>query len=76
MCLHTHGTLTKVVVDMAVIDKRETGGYSAAMEKEGLWRLLEKMATLFPFNELTMDTSLSIMKVVRDMKGTLYAVFL
>lgn len=27
---------TKVVVDMAVVDKRETGGNSVTMEKEGL----------------------------------------
>ena len=66
---------TKVVVDMAVIDKRETGGNSVTMEKEGLRRLLERMATLLPFNELTTDASSSIMKLVRDMKGTLHAVF-
>lgn len=27
---------SKVVVDMAVVDKRETGGNSVVMEKEGL----------------------------------------
>lgn len=27
---------TKVVLDMAVVDKRETGGNSVAIEKEGL----------------------------------------
>ena len=30
---------TKVVVDMAVVDKRETGGNSVTTEKEGLQRL-------------------------------------
>ncbi|XP_068683465.1 uncharacterized protein [Montipora foliosa] len=62
---------TKVVVDMAVIDKRETGGNSVTMEKEGLRRLLEKMATVLPFSEITTDASSSIMKLVREMKGTL-----
>ena len=62
---------TKVVVDMAVIDKRETGGNSVVMEKEGLRRLLEKMATVLPFSELATDASRSIMKLVRDMKGML-----
>lgn len=67
---------SKVVVDMAVIDKRETGGNSVTMEKEGLRRLLEKMATGFPFSELTTDASSSIMKLVREMKGTLIFVLL
>ena len=62
---------TKVVVDMAVVDKRETGGNSVTMEKEGLRRLLEKMANVLPFSEITTDASSSIMKLVREMKGTL-----
>ncbi|XP_068735198.1 uncharacterized protein [Montipora capricornis] len=59
---------SKVVVDMAVVDKRETGGNSVVMEKEGLRRLLEKMASVLPFSELATDASSSIMKLVRDMK--------
>lgn len=62
---------TKVVVDMAVVDKRETGGNSVTMEKEGLRRLLEKMATVLPFSEITTDASSSIRKLVHEMKGTL-----
>ena len=57
---------TKVVVDMAVVHKRETGGNSVTMEKEGLGRLLEKMATILPFSEITTDASSSIMKLVRE----------
>ena len=60
---------SKVVVNMAVVDKRETGGNSVVMEKEGLRRLLEKLATVLPFSELTTDASSSIMKLVREMKG-------
>ena len=62
---------TKVVFDMAVVDKRETGGNSVTMEKEGLRRLLEKMATVLPFSEITTDASSSIMKLVREMRGNL-----
>ena len=62
---------TKVVVDMAVVDKRETGGNSVTVEKEGLRRLLEKMATVLPFSEITTDASSSIMKLVREMRGNL-----
>jgi len=60
---------SKVVVDMAVVDKRETGGNSVVMEKESLRRLLEKLATALPFSKLTTDASSSIMKLVREMKG-------
>ena len=38
---------TKVVIDMAVVDKRETGGSCVTMEKEGLRRLLEKWPLFF-----------------------------
>lgn len=62
---------SKVVVDMAVVDKRETGGNSNVMEKEGLRRLLEKMASVLPVSELATDASSSIMKLVHDMKGML-----
>ena len=60
---------TTVVVDFEVVDKRETGGNSTTMEKEALRRLLERMATVFPFDELTTDASPSIIKLVRDLKG-------
>lgn len=60
---------SKVVVDMAVVDKRETGGNYVVME--GLRLLLEKMASVLPFSELATDASSSIMKLVRDMKGML-----
>ena len=60
---------TNVVVDFEVVDKRETGGNSTAMEKEALRRLLERLAGIFPFDELTTDASPSIIKLVRDLKG-------
>lgn len=40
----------KVVLDMAVVDKRETGGNSVAIEKEGLRRFLEKMVNILPIS--------------------------
>ena len=39
------------------------------MEKEALRRLLERMATIFPFDELTTDASPTNIKLVRDFKG-------
>ena len=41
---------TKVVLDMAVVDKRETGGNSVAIEKEGLRQFLEKMVNILPIS--------------------------
>ena len=61
--------VTKVVVDLEVIDKRETGGNSTVMEREGLRRLLERLMNELPLNELCTDASSTIIKLVRDMKG-------
>ena len=41
---------TKVVLDMAVVDKRETGGNSVVIENEGLRRFLEKMVNILPIS--------------------------
>lgn len=60
---------TNVIVDFEVVDSRETGGNSVNMEREGLGRLLEKMASTMPFSELTTDASSCIMKLVRETKG-------
>lgn len=49
--------VTKVVVDLEVIDKRETGGNSTVMEREGLRRLLEWLMKELPLNELCTDAS-------------------
>lgn len=59
---------TNVIVDFEVVDSRETGGNSVNMEREGLGRLLEKMASTMPFSELTTDASSCIMKLVRETK--------
>ena len=63
--------VTKVVVDLEVLDKRETGGNSAVMEREGLRRLLKRLMNKLPLNELCTDASTTIIKLVRDVKGKL-----
>ena len=69
-CVYTlMGHVMKAVVDLEVIDKREPGGNSAVMEREGLRRLLERLMTELPLNELCTDASSMIIKLVRDMKG-------
>ena len=62
---------TKVVVDVAVVDKRETGGNSIIMEKEGLRKKKKKMATVLPFSEIATDASSSIVKLVLEMTANL-----
>lgn len=50
-CVYTlMANSTKVVLDMAVVDKRETGGNSVAIEKEGLRQFLEKMVNILPIS--------------------------
>lgn len=58
-----------MVVDFKVVTKGELGGNSTTMEKEALRRSLVRMATVFPFDELTTDASTSIIKLVGDSKG-------
>jgi len=67
--------VSKVVVDLEVINKRETGGSSAVMEREGLRRLLEHLTMELPLNELCTDASSTVIKVVKDMKGTFVTCF-
>jgi len=59
---------TKMVVDIEVIDKRETGGKSAAMEKLAMSRLLT-------ISHVVTDASTSIKALVREMKGTCISFF-
>ena len=63
--------VTKVVVDLEVLDKRETGGNSAVMGREGLRRLLGHLMNKLPLNELCTDASTTIIKLLRNMKGKL-----
>ena len=61
--------VTKVVIDIEVLDKRETGGNSTTMEREGLRRLLERLMDKLPLSEICTDASSTIIKLIRDMKG-------
>ena len=61
--------VTNVVVDLEVLDKRETGGNSTTMEKEGLRRLLQWLKDKLPLSEICTDASATIIKLIRDMKG-------
>ena len=61
--------LTSIVVDLEIIDKRETGGISTNMEREGMKRILLRIMNKLDIGEMTTDASSSIMKQIRELKG-------
>ncbi|XP_066930023.1 uncharacterized protein [Clytia hemisphaerica] len=60
--------ILKLVVDLDVLDRRETEGVSTRMEKEGLVRLLLKLSHEISISEITTDASKSVIKALREMK--------
>ena len=58
-----------VVVDMEVVNKRETKGVSTDMEREGLRRLLLRHKQGLDISELITDASFVIQMFVKDYKG-------
>lgn len=62
---------TKMIVDLEVVDKRETEGKSAAMEKLALSRLLTRLKDVLTISHLVTDASTSIKALVSDLKGML-----
>ena len=62
----------KMIVDLEVVDKRETGGKSAAMEKLALSRLLTRLKDVLTISHLVTDASTSTKALVRDLKGMSY----
>ena len=58
-----------VVVDMEVVDKRETNGVSTDMKRERLRQLLLRHEQGLDISELVTDTSFVIQKLVKDLKG-------
>ena len=59
-----------LIVDIEVVDKRETGGSSATMEKLALKRLIERAMTDLKIVDLVTDTSSMIIALTRTLKGT------
>ena len=62
---------TKMIIDLEVVDKRETEGKSAAMEKLALSRLLTRLKDVLTISHLVTDASTSIKALVSDLKGML-----
>lgn len=64
-----------LIVDCEEVDKREAGGTSLLMEKMGCKRIFERMIGVLDAQELVTDASSVIMKMVRELKGTITALF-
>lgn len=63
-----------VVVDIDVVDKRETDGVSTNMEVYGLKKLLERVVGEIVVSEIVTDASTSVIALVKRMKGKIPAI--
>ena len=63
-------SLSKMIVDLEVLDQRETEGISTRMEKEGLIRLLTRLKGVIDISEITTDASTTIIKALKDLQKT------
>eukprot|EP00795_Rhopilema_esculentum_P011016 gene11016-19859_t len=61
--------VTGVLVDLEVLDRRETGGHSPNMEREGLTRLLLCLMHEIDITEILTDASSSIIKGIKELQG-------
>ncbi|XP_065070312.1 uncharacterized protein LOC135695242 [Rhopilema esculentum] len=62
--------ITNAVLHLEVLDKRETGGISTNMEREGLTRTLLLLMKCLDISEITTDASTSIMKSIQELKNS------
>ena len=69
-CVHTlMEHYLHIIVDLEVVDKRETGGSSVTMEKPALKRLIKRAMTDVNIVDLVTDASSMIIALVRTLKG-------
>ena len=66
--------VTKVIVDIEVKDKRETGGSSTVMEVAALKCLLERLIETMSIGEFTTDASSSVIAMVKKLKGEYFTI--
>ena len=60
-----------IIVDVEVVDKRQTGRVSTNMEVFGLRKILERMVGEILISEVVTDASSAVIALVRTMKGKL-----
>lgn len=58
-----------VIVDLEIVDKRETDGVSTNIEVGGLRRLLERIVGKLIVSEIVTDASSAVIALVRRLKG-------
>jgi hypothetical protein len=60
----------EVIVDVEVVDKRETGGVSTNMEVFGLKKIPERVVGQIMVSEIVTDASAAVIALVQKKKGT------
>jgi len=60
-----------VIIDVEIVDVRESGGVSCTMERLALRRVIERTMQDLHINETVTDASGMIIKLLRDFKGSL-----
>ena len=59
-----------IIVEMEVVDKRETWGTSVTMEiSSGLRRIVERLKDVLKIKEVVTDYSASVIKLLKDLRG-------
>jgi hypothetical protein len=67
------------IIDVEVVEKRQTGGISTNMEVFGLRKILERMVGEIVVSEMVTDASAAVIALVRKMKGNIsqyYGIFI
>eukprot|EP00112_Aurelia_sp_Birch-Aquarium-sp1_P026001 Seg8953.4 transcript_id=Seg8953.4/GoldUCD/mRNA.D3Y31 product="hypothetical protein" protein_id=Seg8953.4/GoldUCD/D3Y31 len=60
---------TGAVLDMKIVDKRETKGISTNMEVYAAEKMIIKLKDMYTLNEIVTDASSSVAKRISDLKG-------
>ena len=61
-----------IIVDLEVVDKRETSGVSTNMEVFGLKKLVERVVGESVLSEIVTDASTAVIALVKNMEGTVF----
>jgi hypothetical protein len=64
-----------VIIDVEVVDKRQTGGISTNMEVFGLRKILEMVGEIV-VSEMVTDASAAVIALVRKMKGNISILYI
>ena len=58
-----------IIIDLEIVDKRQTGGISTNMEVFGLKKIMERLVGQIVVSEIVTDASTAVIALVKKMKG-------